>query len=94
MSDITFETKMEQYLSDHEGNLNTFYTLVSTNYPVGHAFLTALSRPDIYRLIKSGDRDALANETEFDSQRILEAIESLEESATKYPEDHPIWGLR
>lgn len=86
-------SEIEKYLEEQLGDLPKYYSEIADGYPVGHAFISALCRPDIFRLRNAGKWTWDRTE-ELTVPQILELVKFLKEDLTNYPEDHSIWQLR
>lgn len=86
-------SEIEAYLSEHLGDLPKYYSEIADGYPVGYAFITALCRPDIYRL-RSGQKWLWDDPQQLTVPQIIELVKWLEKDLVNYPEDHSIWQLR
>jgi len=86
-------SEIEAYLAENLGDLPKFYEQIADGYPTGYAFITALCRPDIYR-IRSAGKWTWAASGDLTVPDILELIQWLKEDLVNYPEDHSVWNLR
>jgi len=90
VGEFQLETKLENYLNEH-GDVAGFYRGMIVSKKIGLFFFSSLNKMDQYRLIMSGSRDVICgDEAGYDSPVILQAIEFLEETEEKYPENHPL----
>lgn len=94
MSEIVFDTTTEQYLHDNHGKLHVYYDAILRGEEPGQAFVSALSKPDQYRIKVGRHFELTHKDTEIDGDDIIAAIKFLEDTKTNYSEDHPLWNLR
>lgn len=96
--EYTLKTRVEQYLQAHEGNLKKYYDAVAAGYSYRTAFLDAVCKPDMYRIRSGGYYEQLSENNlatgSPEDHRIHEVLDHLEETASEYPEDHPLWQIR